>query len=102
MELSNKKGFSKLSIQGLQLDNLKVYELIKDIDINTLNLNLEDQKIAIKIKQSFHKINNNQKLSEDDLVLEQFELLEFSKLEKKNYIRYLIYRYKYKILPKLF
>ena len=83
MKLSNKKGFSNLAIQGLQFDNFKVHELIKNIDINTLNLNLEDQKLAIKVKQSFNKIKNNQKLSKDDLVLEQFELLEFSKIEKK-------------------
>ena len=56
MELSNKKGFSKLSIQGLQLDNLKVYELIKDIDINTLNLNLEDQKLQLKLNKVFIRL----------------------------------------------
>ena len=35
------------------------------------------------------------------MILTKHELLEFNKLNEKNHARYLVYRYKYNIYPKL-
>ena len=55
-EIIKQKGFSNLAIQGLQFDNFKVHELIKNIDINTLNLNLEDQNLQLKLNKVLIKL----------------------------------------------
>lgn len=98
---NTKKGFDNLRIRNLSLDNFQVNEKIEELDLSSLDLSAEDLEIAKKIKKSFEKIKQKKQLLDDDLSLQDFELFELSKMEKKDYIRYLVYRYKYKILPKL-
>lgn len=103
---TRKKGFDKSNFTFSDVKNKIDDELL--IKLNILkrkiinyNLNSNEKKIINKILKSYEKISSNLKLKEDDMVLENQELLEFKKISEKNYARYLIYRYKYNIYPKI-
>ena len=74
----------------------KIYE-----DINSKNLSIKEKQIIQIIKKSYEKESAGVSFDESDFVLSQHELLEFKNLEKKNYLRYLVYRYKYNKFPSL-
>ena len=65
------------------------------------NLSLKDKEIILKVLKSYKKITNNESLNEDELVLTKHEINEFLSLENKNILRYVVYRYKYNVYPKL-
>jgi len=101
------KGFLKnnflFSNNSINVLHKNVFDEILNLKNNLKNLNLskKKQKIIETIYQSYKKLLKNIKLNVDDMILNQHELLEFNKLDLKNSVRYLIYRYKYNIYPKL-
>ena len=103
---TRKKGFDKSNFAFSNIKNKIDDELLNKLNIlksNILNYNLnnKEKEIINKILNSYEKISINTKLNEDDMILENQELLEFKKLSEKNYARYLIYRYKYNVYPKI-
>ena len=103
---TRKKGFDKSNFTFSDVKNKIDDELLNKLNILkrkiiNYNLNSNEKKIINKILKSYEKISSNLKLKEDDMVLENQELLEFKKISEKNYARYLIYRYKYNIYPKI-
>ena len=103
---TRKKGFVddnfKFSVNQNQVSDdilLKLNFVIKNIE--KLNLSNKSKSIIKKIFNSYQKVRNNEKLDMDDMVLRNHEILEFKKLADKNLARYLIYRYRYNIYPKL-
>ena len=78
-----------------------IYDLIKSSYDNKNNLSLKDKEIVLVILKSYKKKLNNLNLSETEFVLTKNEINEFLSLEKKNILRYVIYRYKYIQYPKL-
>ena len=78
-----------------------IYDLIKSSFDNKNNLSLKDKAIVSIILKSYQKKLNNLSLSETEFVLTKNEINEFLSLEKKNILRYVIYRYKYIQYPKL-
>ncbi len=77
----------------------KIYIVEKNLDKN--NLYQKEKEIIKVIINSYKKIQNKKKLKPEDMILTKHELLEFNKLNEKNHARYLVYRYKYNIYPKL-
>ena len=103
---TRKKGFDKSNFTFSDVKNKIDDELLNKLNILkrkiiNYNLNSNEKKIINKILKSYEKISSNLKLKEDDMILENQELLEFKKISEKNYARYLIYRYKYNIYPKI-
>lgn len=95
------KGFSQIKIKDLNISNIDVYNNLQKIDLTKENLSVPKQKIINKIKKSYEKYSKNLSLEKDEYVLSEFELFELSKLESKNTVRYLIYRYIYNLFPRL-
>ena len=65
------------------------------------NLSVKDKEIVLKILKSYKKIANNENLNKDKFVLTKHEINEFLNLESANILRYVVYRYKYNLYPKL-
>ena len=65
------------------------------------NLSVKDKEIVLKILKSYKKIANNENLNKDEFVLTKHEINEFLNLESANILRYVVYRYKYNLYPKL-
>ena len=96
-----KKGFHSI-LTNLKADK-SIETVLKRLDylkINRKKYNLGDSDNAIidNILNSYHKLINNASLKIDDLILEDFEIIELEKISDLNLARYLIYRYKSKIL----
>ena len=81
--------------------NESIYNSIKSSLKNSNNLSLTDKKLILIVLKSYEKIINNLNLEKSDFVLTKHEINEFLNLEKKNVLRYVVYRYKYNIYPKL-
>lgn len=81
--------------------NESIYNTIKSSFKNSNNLSLTDKKLILIVLKSYEKIINNLNLEKSDFVLTKHEINEFLNLEKKNILRYVVYRYKYNIYPKL-
>ncbi len=73
----------------------------KNFNLKKNKLSAKDKKIILKVIESYKKRINSQSLSEDEFVLTKHEINEFFSLENKNILRYIIYRYKYNIYPRL-
>ena len=100
------KGFEKgnfLDNKDLSLSNNVILNEITNIDQSSAfqNLSQKDKEIIAIIKNSYLKVLKGEALDKKDFILSQHELLEFKNLEKKNYKRYFIYRYKYNKYPSL-
>jgi radical SAM protein with 4Fe4S-binding SPASM domain len=81
--------------------NESIYNTIKSSFKNSNNLSLTDKKLILIVLKSYEKIINHLNLEKSDFVLTKHEINEFLNLEKKNILRYVVYRYKYNIYPKL-
>lgn len=77
----------------------KINEVVKDFD--KYNLSKENKEILNKILASYEKISNQEPLNNDEMYLRKHENIEFKKLTGKNIPRYLLYRYKFNIFPKI-
>lgn len=95
---SNSKKTFLLSSSSIDKD---IYDLIKSSFDNKNNLSIKDKEIISIILKSYQKKLNNINLTETEFVLTKNEINEFLSLEKKNILRYVIYRYKYIQYPKL-
>ena len=77
----------------------KITEAVNNIE--KYNLSLANKEILNKILKSYHKIDDNKMLDEDDMYLRKHENIELKKLATKDIPRYFIYRYKFNIFPKI-
>lgn len=82
--------------------NEKIKKKIIDCKSHEKNLSIRDQSIVKIILESYVKIGNKENLKQDDFILSKQEIPEFLNLEDDKVIRYIVYRYKYNIYPKLF
>ena len=78
-----------------------IYATIKNSYDNENNLSLKDKEIVSIILRSYQNRLKNKILDKTEFVLTKNEINEFLSLEKKNILRYVIYRYKYIQYPKL-
>ena len=78
-----------------------IYDSIKSSYENQNNLSLKDKEIVLLILTSYQKRLKNINLDKTEFILTKNEINEFLSLEKKNILRYVIYRYKYIQYPKL-
>ncbi len=103
---SRKKGFHNSNFLYSKNDEKLNNEISNKINLleknlGKNNLNQKEKEIIKIIVKSYNKIKNNEELKKEDMILTKHELLEFKKLDEKNYARYLVYRYKYNMYPKL-
>lgn len=105
--LKRSKGFERKNI-SIPAENKILfnnsYDKIKDlysVMSNSKNIRKLELFIIEKIKKSYEKFFLNEKLEPDDMVLKQHENLEFNQLSEAKHLRYLIYRYKFNIYPKI-
>ena len=99
-----KKGFQSISIDQEDLSAIsEIKNTIANILISKPEISDTDENIGIlkKISSSYEKIEKNIQLEDDDMILNKHELKEFKVLDSKFHYRYLVYRYKYNIYPKL-
>ena len=102
--LNFKKGFHSIH-SDVKIDDKLEYVLGRlDYIIKKrekFNLSNSENKIIDKIIQSYEKVVNNHPLEIDHMILQDFEIFELKKISNKDLSRYLIYRYKYNIYPKI-
>jgi len=98
------KGFSSIKVNLGEVDefefSFKKINFLAD-NISKYNLSTKDQKIILKIKDSYVKAKNGEDLSSDDMVLKNQENLEMKLLSEDKLARYFIYRYKFNIYPSM-
>ena len=92
---------SKLLLETKSTDEIISDSINKNFDLKKKKLSLKDRKLILKVIESYKKRINNQSLNKDEFVLTKHEINEFFSLENKNILRYVVYRYKYNIYPKL-
>ena len=99
------ENFSNTKINNYLLGtkgiNETIFDSIKKKFELSNNLSLKDREIISKVLKSYKKIVNNKSLNEDEFVLTKHEINEFLNLESKNILRYVLYRYKYNLYPRL-
>ena len=99
------KGFKKENIIINNTNSSDHIEIKKKIDglsdLSFYNLSVEDKLIIKKIIDSYKNFFSNNELKNDEMILTGHEILEAKKIEKLKFPRYLVYRYKYNIYPKI-
>jgi|TARA_B100001093_G_scaffold513704_1_gene586168 radical SAM protein with 4Fe4S-binding SPASM domain len=96
-----KKGFKSENFTFVDFKTNKLHQECFDTltkiknDIDNQNLSNKEKIIINKIFKSYKKAFNSEELAEDEMILNNHELLEFKKINKKDFVRYLVYRYKY-------
>ena len=98
------KGFKKenLHINNNLINHKKIKKKIDDIgNLKLYNLKIEDELIVKKIIVSYKNFFNKLDLKDDEMILNGHEILEAIKIDKLKFPRYLVYRYKYNMYPKL-
>ena len=99
------KGFRKENIlisDSANEDQQKLKKRIDEIsDLKQYNLSIEDQKILKIVIKSYTNFFNNKDLGKEEMILNGHEILEAKKIDKSKFPRYLVYRYKYNMYPKL-
>ena len=81
--------------------NKKIFEKINKNFLKSNSLSSRDKKIILKVIESYEHLREKNFLKNDQFVLSDHEIHEFLKLEENNILRYILYRYKYNIYPKL-
>lgn len=81
--------------------NQSIYLKIKASFTKNQNLKLNDKNIIDLVLKSYKKIEMNKKLENDEFILTKHEIGEFLNLKENQILRYVLYRYKYNIFPKL-
>ncbi len=66
-----------------------------------LSLSEKDKNIVSKLELGYEKLSKQEPLADDEIILSGHELVEFSNTLDEDVFRYLIYRYKYNLYPKL-
>ena len=61
----------------------------------------KEKNIVSKISDAYAKIEREEPLHKDEMILEAHELGEFSNIKEADAFRYLVYRYKYNLYPVL-
>ncbi len=92
---------SRLLLETKSTDEIISDSINKNFVLKKKNLSLKDKELILKVLESYKKKINNQSLNEDEFVLTKHEINEFFSLENKNILRYVVYRYKYNIYPRL-
>ena len=92
---------SKLLLETKSTDEIISDSINKNFNLKKKNLILKDKELILKVIESYKKRINNQSLNEDEFVLTKHEINEFFSLENKNILKYIVYRYKYNIYPRL-
>lgn len=100
------ENFSNTKKSSLLLETKSIDEIIfdsikKNFDLKKNNLSAKDKELVLKVINSYNKRIKNESLKKDEFVLTKHEINEFLSLENKNIIRYIVYRYKYNIYPRL-
>ena len=100
------ENFSNTKKSSLLLETKSIDEIIfdsikKNFDLKKNNLSAKDKELVLKVINSYTKRIKNESLNKDEFVLTRHEINEFLSLENKNIIRYIVYRYKYNIYPRL-
>ena len=103
---TRKKGFNNSNFAFSDTKNNIDEDLLNKLtniekNLDKFNLGIKEKAIIKKIIDSYDKIRSDIKLEEDEMVLANHELLEFKKISENNYARYLLYRYRYNMYPKL-
>ena len=95
-------GFkSENFLSNKTFDKNKIVKLIKNSLKKDRFLSTDDRKIIDSILKSYEKLSLNKELKEKDFILRNQEILEFFRLDEADIPRYLVYRYKYNLYPKL-
>lgn len=81
--------------------NEKIYKKIKKNSENPNNLKLKDKEIISTVLKSYKNVLAGKSLGGNEFILTLQEISEFFNIDKKNILRYVIYRYKYNNFPKL-
>ena len=100
----NKKLYDYLdhNIQYNEIENIQVFERIKSLLKKETYKEYFKNEIINKIIKSYDKFFLKQKLDVDEYILRDFEIKEFNQIADHEVFRYLIYRYKFTIYPKIF
>ena len=98
------KGFDSIDVKSINNQDFeesfnKITNIVENI--KKYNLSLFDQDILNKIKSSYLKIKQSEKLLDDDMILKNHECLEMKSFDDMKAARYFIYRYKFNIFPKI-
>ena len=100
------ENFSNARKNSLLLETKSIDEIISDqikenFDLKKNELGVKDKEIVLKVIEGYNKKTSNKSLNKDEFVLAKQEINEFLNLENKNILRYIVYRYKYNIHPRL-
>ena len=99
------KGFDsdKLSIIAVTKDNVQINHRINRLLSTPFYKDLSQnyKNIVNKIISGYRKVLEGKPLKSDQYVLSGHELVEFENIHDWEVFRYLIYRYKYNMYPKL-
>ena len=94
------KGFSDFATNLTAVSRLQMFKkILSSYEKNKKQINYEDEKIIKKLLDSYKK-PENQKLNVDEYILTKQEINECN--QQKDILRYLIYRYKYNVYPKIY
>ena len=104
---------SKVKSKGFDSDKLRVITVTKEnVQINHRinrllltpfykDLSQKNKKLVKNITSGYRKVLEGKPLKNDQYVLSGHELIEFENIHDWEVFRYLIYRYKYNMYPKL-
>jgi wyosine [tRNA(Phe)-imidazoG37] synthetase (radical SAM superfamily) len=85
-----------------KIENLKVLKRIENLLKKKIFKNYSKNEIILKVLNSYKKFAQNQKLEIDDYLLRDFEIKEFNQINDNEVFRYIIYRYKFVVYPKIY
>ena len=66
-----------------------------------LKLTEKEKNIVSKFIEGYEKISKQEFFEDDEIILSGHEIVEFSNISDLDAFRYLVYRYKYNLYPKL-
>ena len=100
------KGFkdSNIRINNNENDDFKYSKTkISNIcnNIHKLNLSQNDINILEKVNKSYQKVSDKIELDKEDFILKKHENVEFKRVSDEKKHKYIIYRYKFNIYPKI-
>ena len=100
------ENFSNARKNPLLLETKSIDEIIsnqikKKFDQKKNDISVKDKEIVLKVIEGYNKRINNKSLNKDEYILAKQEINEFLNLENKNILRYIVYRYKYNVHPRL-
>ena len=89
---SNKKNLYLLPKQDI---NKKIFDRLSKCFQNSKNLEKIKKDTILIVLNSYSKILKGEILNNEDFIISKQEITEFFKLEDKDIVRYIYYRYKY-------